>query len=164
MMHTDLLSQLDPRPATCGLRRQRLWRHLAVRRRDRAGRPAAYAYIADRIGDTARPPGRAEYASLLKATNAGLAANEQSNDFVFLPCEVNVPITADRCGSANDANWAVEPVGENAGTIFLQGGELDGILGDPTQTDNLYEPGFADWTAPVFRSRRSVHTPATASR
>ena len=46
------------------------------------------------------------YTSLLNATNAGLAANEKANDFDFLPCEVNVPVTADRCDSPSDANWA----------------------------------------------------------
>ena len=60
-----------------------------------------------RIGD----PAEAEwadtaYARQLKAVNAGLAANEQANHFSFLPCGVNVPVTADRCSSPNDASWA----------------------------------------------------------
>jgi hypothetical protein len=55
-----------------------------------------------------------------------------------------VPVTQDRCGAANDANWASQLLwGENAWTIFLQGGQLNGILGDPTQTDNMYQLGFA---------------------
>ena len=60
-----------------------------------------------RIGD----PAEAEwagtaYARQLKAVNARLAANEQPNHFSFLPCGVNVPVTAGRCSSPNDANWA----------------------------------------------------------
>lgn len=45
------------------------------------------------------------YARQLKAVNAGLAANEQPNHFSFLPCGVNVPVTAGRCSSPNDGNW-----------------------------------------------------------
>ena len=33
--------------------------------------------------------------------------------------------------------------GENTWKIMLQGGQLNGILGDPAQTDNLYQMGFA---------------------
>ena len=146
MMHTDLLAQLnsntgylkpsfdndsggtwlfDDETALAGL--------------------AAYAYIAARIGDTAEAQwAQGEYTSLLNATNAGLSANEQANDFNFLPCEVNEPVTADRCNSPSDANWASQVLwGENAWNIFLQGGRLNGVLGDPAQTDNLYQMGFA---------------------
>ncbi|HEX9339145.1 MAG TPA: NEW3 domain-containing protein, partial [Pseudonocardiaceae bacterium] len=84
------------------------------------------------------------YTSLLNATNAGLAANEQANGFDFLPCEVNKPVTADRCNSSNDANWAGSNLwGQNVWDIYLQGGQLGGILGDPQQTDNLYQTGYA---------------------
>ncbi|HET9896251.1 MAG TPA: hypothetical protein VFQ44_15085 [Streptosporangiaceae bacterium] len=145
MMHTDLLAQLnsagylkrsfdndsggtwlfDDETALAGL--------------------AAYAYIAGRIGETTEAQwAQGEYTSLLNATNAGLAANEKANGFDFLPCEVNVPVTADRCGSPNDANWASQVLwGENAWNILLQGGQLNGILGDPAQTGNLYQLGFA---------------------
>ena len=75
-----------------------------------------------------------------------------------------MPITSDRCGSANDANWASQVLwGENTWNIFLQGGQLGGILGDPTQTDNLYQLGFARLMAPGCRTQVSVPTPATAS-
>ncbi len=33
--------------------------------------------------------------------------------------------------------------GQNPWDIMLQGGTLNGILGDPTQIDNLYQLGFA---------------------
>ena len=42
------------------------------------------------------------YARQLKAVNARLAANEQPNHFNFLPCGVNVPVTAGRCSSPNE--------------------------------------------------------------
>ena len=106
---------------------------------------AAYTYIATRIGNTAEAQwADGAYTSLLNATNAGLSANEQANNFSFLPCEVNVPVTGDRCNTANDANWAgLNLWGQNVWGIFLEGGTLNGILGDPSQTDNLYETGFA---------------------
>ena len=106
---------------------------------------AAYKYIATRIGNAAEAQWAAgAYTSLLNAVNKGLAANESANDSDFLPCEVNQPITADRCNSPNDANWASQALwGENVWDIMLQGGTLNGTLGDPAQTDNLYEMGFA---------------------
>jgi hypothetical protein len=106
---------------------------------------AAYQYIATRIGNTAEAKwASGAYASLLNATNAGLAANEKANDFDFLPCEVNQPVTADRCNTATDANWDGSNLwGQNVWDIFLQGGQLNGILGDPSQTDNLYEMGLS---------------------
>lgn len=146
MMHTDLLAQINT--TTGYLRRSNdndsegTW--LFDDETALAGLQA-YAYIADRIGDTTEAAwAQSQYTSLLNATNAGLATNEQANGTDFLPCEVNVPITADRCGSATDANWASQLLwGENQWTILLQGGQLNGILGDPSQSDNMYELGFA---------------------
>jgi hypothetical protein len=146
MMHTDLLAQIDPSTG-----------YLKPSFDNDSGGTwlfddetaltglAAYAYIAARIGDTTEAQwAQGEYTSLLNATNAGLSANEQANDFSFLPCEVDQPVTADRCNSPSDANWASQALwGENAWNIFLQGGILDGVLGDPAQTDNLYQMGFA---------------------
>lgn len=105
----------------------------------------AYKYIATRIGETAEAQwADGAYISLLNAVNTALAANEQANGFNFLPCEVNVPVTADRCAAANDAIWAGSNLwGQNVWDIMLEGGPLDGILGDPAQTDNLYQTGFA---------------------
>ena len=146
MMHTDLLSQLDPSTgylqASYDNDSGGTW--LFDDETALAGLQA-YAYIAGRIGDTAEARwAQGQYDSLLKATNAGLAANEQASGTDALPCEVNVPISADRCGSANDANWASQLLwGENRWTILLQGGRLDGVLGDPSQGDNMYELGFA---------------------
>ncbi|HEY1566847.1 MAG TPA: NEW3 domain-containing protein [Solirubrobacteraceae bacterium] len=105
----------------------------------------AYRYIASRIGNDDEAQWAAgAYTSLLNAVNAALATNEQANDFNFLPCEVNVPITADRCNTAGDANWDGSNLwGQNVWDIFLQGGQLNGILADPSQTDGLYETGFS---------------------
>jgi hypothetical protein len=146
LMHTDFLSQLNT--ATGYLKRSfdndsgGTW--LFDDETALAGL-SAYEYIATRIGNTDEAQWAAgAYTSLLNATNAGLAANEQANDFNFLPCEVNRPVTADRCGTANDANWASQALwGENPWDIFLAGGQLNGILGDPSQVDNLYQTGFA---------------------
>jgi hypothetical protein len=106
---------------------------------------ASYRYIAARIGNTAEAQwANTAYASLLAAVNKGLAANEHANDFSYLPCEVNAAFASDRCGTSNDANWASQVLwGENAWSLFLAGGKLNGILGDPTQTDNVYQTGFS---------------------
>jgi hypothetical protein len=156
IMHTDYLSQLN---AAGYLRRSNdndsegTW--LFDDETALAGL-AAYRYIAARIGDESEAQwANGAYASLLKAVNGALAANEQANDFSFLPCEVNVPITADRCNTAGDANWAGSNLwGQNVWDIFLQGGQLNGILADPSQTDGLYETGFSrlDGTGVPFPS------------
>jgi len=146
MMHTDLLSQIN---SSTGYLRFSFDNdsggHWLFDDETALAGLMAYAYIADRIGDTAEATwAQGEYTSLLGATNAGLAANEQASGTNFLPCEVDIPITQDRCGSAMDANWASQLLwGENQWTIVLQGGQLNGILGDPSQSDNMYELGFA---------------------
>jgi hypothetical protein len=146
LMHTDYLSQLN---SATGYLKQSFdndssgtW--LFDDETALAGL-AAYRYIATRIGNTGEAQwADGAYSSLLNATNAGLAGNEQANHFNFLPCEVNRPITADRCNTASDANWASQVLwGENTWDVFLQGGRLNGVLGDPAQTDNLYQMGFA---------------------
>ena len=146
LMHTDYLAQLS---ATTGyLKRsddndsEGTW--LFDDETALAGL-AAYKYIATRIGNTAEAQwADGAYTSLLNAVNAGLSASESANDFDFLPCEVSVPVTGDRCNSPGDANWAGSNLwGQNVWDVLLQGGTLNGILGDPSQTDNLYETGFA---------------------
>jgi NPCBM-associated, NEW3 domain of alpha-galactosidase len=145
LMHTDYLSHLSPNgylKASFDNDSGGVW--LFDDETALAGL-AAYKYIATRIGDSAEAQWAATaYTNLLNATNKGLAANETANNFNFLPCEVNVPVTADRCDSPNDANWASQALwGENVWDVMLQGGTLNGILGDPSQTDNLYQMGFA---------------------
>ena len=146
LMHTDYLAQLN---ATTGYLKasndndsEGTW--LFDDETALAGL-AAYKYIATRIGNTAEAQwADGAYTSLLNAVNAGLAANEKANSFDFLPCEVNVPVTGDRCNSPSDANWAGSNLwGQNVWDIMLQGGGLNGVLGDPAQTDNLYQTGFS---------------------
>jgi hypothetical protein len=146
LMHTDYLAQLS---ATTGYLRRSddndsggSW--LFDDETALAGL-AAYKYIATRIGNAAEAQwADGAYTSLLAAVNKGLAANEQANGFDFLPCEVGIPVTGDRCNSPSDANWASQVLwGENVWDILLQGGALTGVLGDPAQTDNLYQTGFS---------------------
>jgi hypothetical protein len=146
LMHTDFLAQLN---ATTGYLKTSfdndssgVW--LFDDETALAGL-SAYKYIATRIGNTAEAQwADGAYTNLLNAVNAGLSANEKANGFDYLPCEVNIPSTQDRCNTANDANWAGSNLwGQNVWDIMLAGGTLNGVLGDPTQTDNLYETGFS---------------------
>jgi hypothetical protein len=146
MMHTYFLSQLDPKT---GYLKQSFdndsgGRWLFDDEAALAGL-AAYRYIATRIGDPAEAQwAQGQYTSLLNATNAGLAANEQASGADALPCEVNQPVSADRCATPSDANWAGSNLwSQNPWEIFLQGGALNGTLGDPAQVDNLYQMGFS---------------------
>ena len=146
LMHTDFLAQLN---ATTGYLKRSFdndstgtW--LFDDETALAGL-SAYKYIATRIGQSAEAQwADGAYTSLLGAVNAGLAADEQANGFDFLPCEVNVPTTADRCAAANDANWDGSNLwGQNVWDILLAGGPLSGVLADAAQTDNLYRTGFS---------------------
>ncbi|HXX68556.1 MAG TPA: hypothetical protein VEK07_15315 [Polyangiaceae bacterium] len=106
---------------------------------------AAYKYIATQIGNATEATwADGQLSSLIQATNAGIQANQQANDFDYLPCEVDVPMSADRCGdNGADANWASAAFyGQNAWDSFLMGANLTGILGDPGQTDGLYDYGY----------------------
>jgi hypothetical protein len=105
---------------------------------------AAYRYVATRIGQTAEATwADGQLTSLMNATNAALKTNQQTNNFAFLPCEVDVPSTADRCNTPSDANWASAGFyGQNAWDTFLLGGNPNGIVGDPAQVDGLYAWGF----------------------
>ncbi|MFL6073149.1 MAG: RICIN domain-containing protein, partial [Mycobacteriales bacterium] len=101
---------------------------------------AAYKYLASRIGNTTEASfADTQMRNLATATANALAANESANHFAFLPCEVDKPMSANRCNTANDANWAsANYIGQNAWDAFLMGGSLPGVLGDPAQTDGLY--------------------------
>jgi hypothetical protein len=106
---------------------------------------AAYKYIASQIGNTGEATwADGQLAALVTATNGGLKTNQQGNHFSYLPCEVNAPMSGDRCGNNGaDANWASAAFyGQNAWDSFLLGANLTGIVGDPTQTDGLYDYGF----------------------
>ena len=145
MMHTDLLSQIS---STTGyLKRSNdndsegtwVFDDLTAL----AGLQA-YSYIAQRIGNTEEAQwAQTEYTSLLNATNAGLKANEAASGAT--PSHARSTCRSpDRCGSATDANWASQLLwGENQWTVALQGGQLNGILGSASQSDNMYQEGFA---------------------
>jgi hypothetical protein len=106
---------------------------------------AAYKYLATGIGNTAEAAwADTQMRSLANATATALAANESANHFAFLPCEVDKPMSANRCNTASDANWAsANYIGQDAWDTYLMGGPLPGVLGDPAQTDGLYAMGFA---------------------
>jgi guanyl-specific ribonuclease Sa len=142
LMHTDYLSQLDKSTGYLGYSYDNdsggVW--LFDDETALAGL-ASYRYIAARIGDAAEAKwADGAYNSLLAAVNNGLKANNAG----YLPCEVNEPFSSDRCGTANDANWASQVLwGENTWDVLLSGGTLNGILGDPSETDNVYQTGYS---------------------
>jgi hypothetical protein len=105
---------------------------------------AAYKYIATRIGQTAEAQwADGAYTSLLNALNKVVGNNESANGFSYLPCTVDQPDSANRCGTFNDANWASPAwVGQNQWSTMLMGGTLNGIIGDPGQIDRMYQFGF----------------------
>jgi hypothetical protein len=106
---------------------------------------AAYKYIAAQIGNATEATwADGQLTSLVNGTNAAIQSNQQSNGFGYLPCEVNVPMSADRCGNNGaDANWASAAFyGQNTWDSMLMGANLTGILGNPTQTDGLYDFGI----------------------
>ena len=105
---------------------------------------AAYKYVATVIGNTTEATwADGKLTSLMSATNKALMTTQQANGFSYLPCEVNVPSTADRCNTPTDANWASAGFyGQNAWDTFLMGGNPTGIVGDPAQVDGLYKWGF----------------------
>ncbi|NUP48249.1 MAG: hypothetical protein HOW97_13195 [Catenulispora sp.] len=110
---------------------------------------AAYKYIATRIGNTAEAQyADGAYTKLLNAVNTLLARNESANGFSYLPCELTVPNSSNRCNTYNDANWASPVwVGQNQWSTTLMGGTLSGVAGDPAQSDAMYKWGFARLSA-----------------
>jgi Ricin-type beta-trefoil lectin domain-like len=105
---------------------------------------SAYKYIATRIGQTAEATWAAQtYTSLHDALNRVIGQNQATNNFNFLPCEVNRPNSANRCNTFNDANWAQAGwSGQNQWDVMLMGGVMSGIIGDPGQLDRMYQWGF----------------------
>jgi hypothetical protein len=106
---------------------------------------AAYKYIATRLGQTSEAQyADGAYTSLLNALNTVVGNDESANGFNFLPCTVNQPNSANRCGTFNDANWASPGwIGQNQWSTMLMGGALTGLIGDPGQIDRMYQWGFA---------------------
>jgi Ricin-type beta-trefoil lectin domain len=105
---------------------------------------AAYKYIATTIGQTSEAQwADGAYTRLLNALNTVVGSNESANGFNYLPCTVDRPNSANRCGTYNDANWASPGwVGQNQWSTMLMGGTLSGLIGDPGQIDRMYQWGF----------------------
>jgi hypothetical protein len=105
---------------------------------------ASYKYIATQIGQASEAQwADGAYSSLLSALNTVVGNNESANGFNYLPCTVNQPDSANRCGTFNDANWASPGwVGQNQWSTMLMGGTLTGLIGDPGQIDRMYQFGF----------------------
>jgi hypothetical protein len=110
---------------------------------------AAYKYIAAEIGNATEATwADGQLRSLMSATNTALAANQRAGGFSYLPCEVDVPTSLDRCSTPSDANWASAAFyGQNAWDTFLMGGAPTGLVGDPAQVDGLYAWGFGRLSA-----------------
>jgi hypothetical protein len=106
---------------------------------------AAYKYIATRIGNTAEAQyADTAYTTLLGHVNTLVANNESAHGFSYLPCELTVANSSNRCNTYNDANWASPVwVGQNQWSTMLMGGTLNGVVGDPAQGDAMYAWGFA---------------------
>jgi hypothetical protein len=106
---------------------------------------ASYKYIATRLGMTSEAQyADGAYTSLLNALNTVVGNDESANGFSYLPCTVNQPNSANRCGTFNDANWASPGwVGQDQWSTMLMGGTLTGLIGDPGQIDRMYQTGFA---------------------
>jgi len=106
---------------------------------------ASYKYIATVLGLTSEAQyADTAYTKLLNSLNTVVGSDESANGFSFLPCTVNQPDSANRCGTFNDANWASPAwIGQNQWSTMLMGGTLNGIIGDPAQIDAMYAFGFA---------------------
>ncbi|GAA5200557.1 RICIN domain-containing protein [Rugosimonospora acidiphila] len=106
---------------------------------------AAYKYIATRLGNTTEAQyANTAYNNLLSHTNTLVANNESAHGFSYLPCVIDQANTSNRCNTYNDANWASPVwVGQNQWSTMLMGGTLNGVIGDPAQSDAMYAMGFA---------------------
>jgi hypothetical protein len=103
----------------------------------------AYRYLAQRIGDgTERAWAQSQYDSLFAAVNSQLQATIDAGHLTYLPCAMDQPNSANRCGNVNDANWA--------STLLFGRWNWDGLLFGAAPTgpmatllDATYDYGFA---------------------
>ncbi len=101
---------------------------------------AAYRDIASALGDTAEASwASTQYASLLAATTAVLAATISHDHLDYLPCSLVQPNTANRCSNPEDANWT-SPIGNWAWEASLLGAPVSGP--GLTMIDATYAYGF----------------------
>jgi hypothetical protein len=124
---------------------------------------AAYKYIATRIGQTSEAQwADGAYTSLLNSLNTAVGQNETANGFTYLPCTVDQPNSANRCGTFNDANWASPGwVGQDQWSTMLMGGPLTGIMGDPARSTGCTRRALPGWRRTRCPTRRSARSPAT---
>jgi len=103
----------------------------------------AYGYIAQKLANTTEATWAAnEYNALFSAVNTQLQKTISANQLGYVPCAIDLPNTADRCGDANDANWA--------SSLLFGRWNWDGYLFGAAQTgpmatllDATYDYGFA---------------------
>ena len=103
---------------------------------------AAYGYIAAAIGNAAEAAwAKAQYNSLLAATNTVLERTISRDGLDYLPCSLLQPNTANRCKNPKDANWT-SPFG--FGSWAWEGSLLGAPLSGPglTLIDATYAYGF----------------------
>jgi hypothetical protein len=87
---------------------------------------AAYAYLAQRIGNLAESAwATQQYNSLLTATNSTLGSTISKYQLDYLPCSMLQPNTANRCNHPEDANWS-SPFGNWAWEGYLLGATRTG--------------------------------------
>lgn len=103
----------------------------------------AYRYIAADLGNTTEATWAGdEYDTLFAAVNTELEKTISANHLSYLPCAVDLPNTADRCGNANDANWASFLLfGRWSWDGYLFGAGQTGPMA--TLLDATYDYGFA---------------------
>jgi hypothetical protein len=104
---------------------------------------ATYRWLARRVGNAAQARWAArQYAGLLRATTATLRATMSAHHLSYLPCSMTEPNTANRCGNAEDANWAAPFLfGRWAWDGYLFGAQRSGP--GFTAIDATYRYGFA---------------------
>ena len=103
---------------------------------------AAYRYVAAALGNASEAMwARAEYVSLLAATNGELNQTITTNHLHYLPCSLLQPNTANRCNNPQDANWT-SPFG--FGAWAWEAGLLGALVTGPGQSliDATYDYGF----------------------
>jgi hypothetical protein len=104
---------------------------------------AAYHWLAVQVGNTGQAAwATSQYNSLLAAVNKTLDQTISAGQLDYLPCSMTEPNTDNRCGNAEDANWAAPFLfGRWAWDGYLFGAHLDGP--GLNLIDATYQYGFA---------------------
>jgi hypothetical protein len=104
---------------------------------------AAYHWLAVQVGNAGQAAwATSQYNSLLAAVNKTLDQTISAGHLDYLPCSMTEPNTDNRCGNAEDANWAAPFLfGRWAWDGYLFGAHLDGP--GLNLIDATYQYGFA---------------------